>query len=51
MVWPDRVVECDVRADAAKTGVAGEPAENARTANAPPSARINGRILIKLPPG
>src|SRR5437762_3873576 len=45
-VWTGAAAPCDVMADAARAGVAGDPAENASTAKAPPSARINGRILI-----
>src|SRR5437762_12010468 len=45
-VWTGAAAPCDAMADAARAGVAGDPAENASTARAPPSARINGRILI-----
>src|SRR5213595_2966833 len=45
-VWTGAAAPCDAMAYAARAGVAGDAAENASTASAPLSARINGRILI-----
>src|SRR2546423_14750770 len=41
--WTGAAAPCDAMADAARAGVAGDGAEHASTASAPPSARINGR--------